>query len=296
MIGYVDNENFNILCSLVVNFGENAWQMRFESGRFGDSCLRTKEFEKRIRQKGQHYSYYLEFLKCRKWRNIYCEKIYNYFYVDASEFANNLANYLTSERKEKYIVSTHIRRISNNDVSFLLVHSENVIDFTNFEEDKSIHLINAWLTNYDTSNKVNLVNPFVSVEVNGNKLFASTKVFAYLRCLGGSGYYDCNEFIENKYSENVHNDVVSAYNRDKSVEEFASKRGAEIANSLKIDLNSFPAFDRISKVFSDLIMGCKEKNLMELYRVFRNDVTGYKELADVETMYYLENKHLFEFK
>ena len=294
MVGYVDNEKFNILSSLVCEFNHVSWQHYEEAMERESYSYRTHEEKiKRIRENNELYNYYINFLVYRKWRNVYCEKIYNYFYVDASEFANKLANYLTSEKKEKHLVSTYVRKVNSNEVSFLLVHPENVTDFTSFEEDKSIHLINAWLTNYDASNKVNLVNPFVSVEVNGSKLFASTKVFAYLRCLGSSAYYDCKEFTEGKYFKDRY-DVWANYDEKDIVVKFTSKVVTDIANSLNIDLNTFPVFERISKFFHNIISGYKDDYSMEIYRVFIRDARPIEELADIEITYYLKNKHLFE--
>ncbi len=293
MVEYVENEKFNILCSFLSEIERRMYFNMFESRRHGDDCLRDKDFEERIRKEGMHYEMYLTFLRYRKWRNIYCEKIYNYFYVDANEFANKLANYLTSERKEKHLVSTYVRKVNSNEVSFLLVHPENVTDFSNFEEEKSIHLINAWLTNYDTSNKVNLVNPFVSVEVNGSKLFASTKVFAYLRCLGSSGYYDCKEFIEGKYFKDRY-DIWAYYDEKDIVVKFTSKVVTEIANGLNIDFNTFPSFNRLVKYFEGILTEYKEKYNMNRYGVFQHDIETKEMLTDIEIMCYLEDKELFE--
>lgn len=302
MVGYVENESFNLVCAMSNYFYEITINRNNDIGAKTewDSCTYL-EYAERVREKGEDYRFYLELLKYKKLRDVYSRKILSYFNVERESFAKELADYLTKQENESYIVSEYVRRVNNNDISFLLVHPENVSDFTSFEENKKIYLITAWLKNFERENDkyINLVNPVCSVVLNGRELYIGTKVFSELHCLGENGFYASMEF--RSYADMLHepelfevdNIIDDGLEKYESINEFLDKKVENIANNTKVDLNLFPQFEETYKENSRIVDYRQRFRMSDTYRV-HGDVRLNSNLTDIEITYYLENKHLFE--
>lgn len=308
MVTYVDNENFNLLCALTVRFSRIVEESDEAIGQHSewDNCSDI-EYIERVRNGGEEGDCFLDLLKYRKLRNIYCEKIFSYFNVDKNIFAKDLADYLTSTKSEKYVVSEYTKTLLNNEVTFLLVHAESESNFENFEENEKIYLITAWLKNYasESDNYVNLINPFCGIILNGKQLYYGSKVYSHFKCFDENAYYDSQEFVslvnvlyENREERHFEYVVADNYDSLEPIEEFLDNYVIKIANSIKVDPYTFPCFE---EEINDEENSEYLKNYRKWYRLkekflFRYDFPVHHGLEDIETMYYLENKHLFEFK
>lgn len=306
MVTYVDNENFNLLCALTIRFHtitENSHEKIGQQSEW-DNCSDI-EYIERVREEHQLKVRFLDLLKYRKLRNIYCEKIFSYFNVAKNIFAKDLADYLTSTKSEKYVVSEYTKTLLNNEVTFLLVHAESESNFENFEKNEKIYLITAWLKNYtsESDNYVNLINPFCGIILNGKQLYYGNKVYSHFQCFAENAYYDSQEFVSlvNVLYENRDNrwfsDVIQDNYEDlEPIEEFLDDYVIKIANSIKVDPYTFPCFEEEMKENVDYLNDYRRWYELDGEILFIYDRPVHHGLEDIETMYYLENKHLFEFK
>lgn len=294
MVGYVDNEDFNIICTLTVGFyyGIETYATMDPEIRLYEGDWEFVEDVQNMR--GKYWERYKLFLHYRKLRNIYSENILNYFYVSRDELANKLSEHLTKVKKEKYIPKVFHKVVDNNDISILAVCPEN----TQNEEDlESEFIITAWLTNceYDSDKMVNLVHPYCRVfGINGKALYKRCTTFTALGVLAKNAYYGSKDF----WDENdvyVDYGTVSIRDRkmDSDVKAFVEEWVTKIANSVKIDKSKYPCFDVECKIHMKESDGslCKYK-----LDHFNMDGEIEEEFEPSAIIYYLETEGLYERK
>lgn len=303
MVGYVENENFNLVCAMSICFhriardkNDDIW-MKSE----WDSCT-TEEYVERVREKHEDYENYIKVLKYKKLKNIYSKKIYSYFNVERNGFAKELADYLTKQESEAYIVSEYVRRVNNNDISFLLVHPENVSDFTSFEENKKIYLITAWLKNCESEQDklVNLVNPFCSIVLNGKELYFGSKVFSWFQVFAENSFYTSLEFksitniLQTHDFWDVEDLMNDEYEKHKNIVTFIDSVVKNLANKAKVDLSSYPQFKEEKEDGGEVFIDYRRWYKFSDRESIASELYPAVVIQDIEITYYLENKHLFE--